>query len=466
MKKSLASYSSYCNLLRQWRGVSVQVNHSTASTHTILQGRGRVNNLNLCNCTLSSGRVATSPGIGQDSLLQCKRLFSSLREEEEVDEELEETVPSVPLNHEKPNIQARFRTKHNDPTKHSIEDEGLFYRVPAEDYEKYIKVGQWNGYQKQVKTFQECAVMVRRPALEAREFIDSANLDYPPIKLLLYGKNGSGKTMTLAHLVHCYAKQGWLTIHLPHMLSWLRFQPTKTRPFDFSSYKENRYDYTEDAMNWLIYFKAQNKHILKDMKTSKKYVWSQRETSPEGTELLQIVDFGISRMKYASDCIGVVFREIKLQAADKGLKVLVAVDGVNGFWKDTTIKDEQKQRVNAQDVSTFKHFQNLFNADWTRGVCVGTVCACIDVLDTKVDREEVPYTPQSLLKKQGFEFMDPFIPILVPNYSIKEAHNCIDYFIERKWIIKPRGLTEEGKKELMMISNRNPYQLMAVTAHW
>jgi len=35
--------------------------------------------------------------------------------------------------------------------------------------------------------------------------------------------------------------------------------------------------------------------------------------------------------------------------------------------------------------------------------------------------------------------MDPFIPVNVPNYTAKEAYNYLDYLVDRKWIVRPRG---------------------------
>lgn len=40
---------------------------------------------------------------------------------------------------------------------------------------------------------------------------------------------------------------------------------------------------------------------------------------------------------------------------------------------------------------------------------------------------------------QGFEFLDPFVPILVPEYSEKEARSTIDYYIDRNWIQNDYG---------------------------
>lgn len=458
MKKSISLCRSYCQLLRQWARFSTR--HRTQ--------------IPLSACSAHIPAVPQVGSTGQlwqhQNMISVRQMCTTTEEISEADQEeegFEDSVNSVPLTHNKTNILAKFRTDHDDPVNHTIEHEGMFYRVSNIDYRKYIEPGQWTRYKEQVKTFQECVIMVRQPALEVFDFVDNANLDYPPMKILLYGKNGSGKTMTLAHVVHRYAKAGWLTIHLPDVLELIRFWKTVERAYSLSTYKEGRYDYTDDAVAWLKYFKRQNIDHLKNIKTTKEYIWSQREKSPEGSDLLDIIEFGISRKKYASDCIGVAFREIKLQASEKQLKVLVAVDGVNGFWKNTSIRDEKKRLVNAQKVSTFQHFQKLFNPDWTRGVCVGTVCACIDAVDdVNLDKNKVPYTPHYLLKQRGFDFMDPFIPVLVPEYSVKEAHNCIDYYIERKWIIKPRGLTEEGKKELIMLSNKNPCQLMDISASW
>ena len=35
---------------------------------------------------------------------------------------------------------------------------------------------------------------------------------------------------------------------------------------------------------------------------------------------------------------------------------------------------------------------------------------------------------------QGYEWLDPFIPVHVPNYSEKEAYSCLEYYLDRNWI--------------------------------
>lgn len=40
---------------------------------------------------------------------------------------------------------------------------------------------------------------------------------------------------------------------------------------------------------------------------------------------------------------------------------------------------------------------------------------------------------------QGFEELEPFIPIEVVNYSDDEIHSCYDYYVDRLWIQNEMG---------------------------
>jgi hypothetical protein len=44
---------------------------------------------------------------------------------------------------------------------------------------------------------------------------------------------------------------------------------------------------------------------------SKEYLWSKRETTKEGAPLMELVELGISRVKYASECVIALMKEIK-----------------------------------------------------------------------------------------------------------------------------------------------------------
>jgi len=62
-----------------------------------------------------------------------------------------------------------------------------------------------------------------------------------------------------------------------------------------------------------------------------------------------------------------------------------------------------------------------------------------------------------LLGKEGFEHLDPFIPVLVDDYNVAEFVSMIEYYKDRKWI---RNITSSGQRELELITNRNPFVLM------
>lgn len=41
--------------------------------------------------------------------------------------------------------------------------------------------------------------------------------------------------------------------------------------------------------------------------------------------------------------------------------------------------------------------------------------------------------------QRGFDSMDPFIPVSVPNYSEKEFESCYLYYMDRQWLQHPQG---------------------------
>lgn len=54
---------------------------------------------------------------------------------------------------------------------------------------------------------------------------------------------------------------------------------------------------------------------------------------------------GITRVKNATDAVGVVLKELKEQSHAGRFRLLVAVDGVNALWGRTTLKREDKSLV-------------------------------------------------------------------------------------------------------------------------
>uniref|UniRef100_A0A8B9CVE4 Small ribosomal subunit protein mS29 n=1 Tax=Anser brachyrhynchus TaxID=132585 RepID=A0A8B9CVE4_9AVES len=296
--------------------------------------------------------------------------------------------------------RAVFYTNETDPANHTEHHEGRHYSIPLEEVKAVFPHGLPYRFQQQVKTFNEACLMVRKPALELFTYLKNSNFAHPAVRYVIYGERGTGKTMTLCHVVHYCARQGWLVLHIPDAHLWVK----NCKELMQSSYKKERLDQPLQASSWLKNFKTSNEHFLKEIKTQQKYVWGKRESTEQGRPLGEVVEQGLARVRSASDAVGVVLKEIKQQCHLGSFRVLVAVDGVNALWGRTTLKKEDKS-------------------------------------------------------PEGFDALDPFVPVLVPNYSQREFESCYHYYLHRKWLQHEQARTEAGKEELRFLSGSNPQQL-------
>lgn len=109
-----------------------------------------------------------------------------------------------------------FRTNETNPLKHNKDHVGKFYKI-SPDVEQHIfqHGGFPKTYKMHTKSFAETCLMIRQPAIEIISYINSIDLKKPPVRFVLYGKKGNGKSLTLAHLIHYAYESGFLIIHVP-----------------------------------------------------------------------------------------------------------------------------------------------------------------------------------------------------------------------------------------------------------
>ncbi|XP_038643120.1 28S ribosomal protein S29, mitochondrial isoform X2 [Scyliorhinus canicula] len=354
-----------------------------------------------------------------------------------------EPVPATPR------APAVFRTSETDPGQHSELHEGLHYSISARDLKTIFPHGFTRRFQQQIKTFNETCVMIRRPALELLSYLKSANYSHPAIRYVVYGQRGCGKTLTLCNAVHYCARQDWLILHIPDAYLWVK-QCKELMP---SSYNKARFDQPLEASVWLKNFKITNERFLnkKQVKTQRKYIWSKREATEEGRPLAEVVEQGLTRVKNASDVVGVLFKELKAQCRSDTYRMLVAIDGVNALWGPSTMKKEDRSQVLAAELTLVHNLRKLVNNDWAGGAVLTTLTQTGALGSAKLS-----YMPHELLRKDGFDVMDPFVPVEVMDYSAKEFESCYQYYIDRKWIQHEKALAAEGKKELIFLCNYNP----------
>ncbi|XP_042346745.1 28S ribosomal protein S29, mitochondrial [Plectropomus leopardus] len=342
-----------------------------------------------------------------------------------------------------------FRAQENDPACQSENHIGQYYTLPSAHIRTLFPHTLPWRYQQQVKTFNEACMMVRQPALEVISCLKKADYSQPPVRYLFYGLKGSGKTMSLCHAVHFCYTQGWLVLHVPDAHLWVK----NCRELLPSSYNSARFDQPLQATEWLRSFRTTNQHLLSKIKIKQRYVWTKREFTEEGSLLGELVDQGISRVKSSSDVVGAVMKELRLQSGqpESIFRLAVAVDGVNALWGRSTIKKEDRSHVDPEELTLIYNLRKLMTSDWTGGAIITTLSQTGSLYTSKSQ-----YLPQELLGERGFDSMDPFVPVSVPYYSEKEFESCYLYYLDRQWLQHPQSRTEEGKKELVFLSNRNP----------
>lgn len=187
---------------------------------------------------------------------------------------------------------------------------------------------------------------------------------------------------------------------------WFRFPKEAAN----STTREGFVDLPIDAAAWLLNFKNLNASVISQanvsylhniinkyiynlehfmmninvkiqLKLSKTYEWSTKEITPEGSPLMEMIDLGINRVKYACEIVIALMSELKQASTAGKCKILVAIDGYNAFFSnETRVKNDAKQCVPASNVSLTQAFLDITKPDW----CNGEIIVTVDRYATKV----------------------------------------------------------------------------------
>ncbi|RLU15970.1 hypothetical protein DMN91_011728 [Ooceraea biroi] len=340
-----------------------------------------------------------------------------------------------------------FRTTENNPANHSVDHFARLYTVSSDTQQQIFQHGGFPPvFRQQITTFQDCSLLIRQPALEILTYLNQADYTRPVNKYVIYGKHGTGKSLTLAHVIHYAFVQKFVLLHIHWAAHWFK-DVKEVAP---SALTPGCIDLPIDAGLWLRTFKAQNLQLLSqlDLKTTEDYVWNQREMLSKGAPLLELIDFGINRVKFACGAVNGLLNELKRASIAGKCKTMVLIDGFNAFTSSyTRIKDDNKVMMLPKQVTLARPFYDMTKDDW----CNGAVVLTVDTLANKERRES--HLPRYLLGKEGFEHLDPFLPILTDDYTVAEFETIVEYYKERKWI---RNITPSGQRELELITHKNP----------
>merc|ERR1712212_1466025 len=215
---------------------------------------------------------------------------------------------------------------------------------------------------------------------------------------------------------------------------------------EISSWNPRRIDLPFIAADWLRNFKIQNAVLLatrQDLVTVNSYKWSARESTPAGSHINDLIDFGLDRLRYSSDCVGAILKEIRSlnTHCSSPIRSLVTMDGINMFWMQTTLtRSDQGPKVFVPVVSVDA---DRLSEVWTMNRMV-----------QPYDRDCV--NPRELLGEKGFAAVEPFYPVSIPYFSHREFLNAMHFYYEKKIIQSEQVMSDQGLKEIEFLTNGNP----------
>uniref|UniRef100_A0A8R1XPG8 Deoxyhypusine hydroxylase n=1 Tax=Onchocerca volvulus TaxID=6282 RepID=A0A8R1XPG8_ONCVO len=415
-------------------------------------------------------RHECAEALGAIATKECEEVLKKFRNDPErvVRESCEVALDMAEYESMKPAQLTSFRsrfyrlTSTNDPTALSAEDLGRLYQVSNEDIDTlYYRFMLPPKFRKQVETLNECVWLYRRPTLEATACLKLVGVDIPNLRMVLWGRWGTGKSMTVFQTIYYVWKQGWVVFTIPNMITIMRdYDEVKA-----STYREGRIDFPQLGYQILRRFKLMNTpnwEKLKECKTQKHYKWSKVEETKAGEPITNIVDIGLSAPSLSSDCVGGLLRELTHHCSTGKFPLLVTIDHANSIYGKTTMKDKNHKFVDPKYFTLVHHLRKLLRNDWTNGACL-LVADKREVSDAR-DHLTVPLETPLELFGEDIEKIEPFIPIETSLYTFEEMDTLYDYYLEKNWIASKSGRTEQAKKELKFLSGRNPYYYERICA--
>lgn len=352
-----------------------------------------------------------------------------------------------------------WRANTDDPRQHTEAHEGLYYLLPDDKQllQIYAKVinGQPTPFDIEktrfYKTIGMFPLMVRRPFLEASQYLNDLKPNMPNVRVLFYGDIGHGKTHTLAHLLHLlHLRQDHFIVNIREMKKFTR-SPWST---DQSTSRPGRIDTNMNAALFLQQFKVQNENLIAkhndSLKCSKDYKWSLREETKAGQPVSDVIEHGINRVIHASDCMAVLLKELSL-AADAGqIRLASVLDNVQFlFYREAgVLKHADHKRMLVDEITVARALKKIIKQDYKNGLVLAT---CDEKLSPVHDLR-----PQDALGQEGWDHFDPFLPVKVPKYSRKEFESCMDLYQDIGWLTRPESRTREVRDEIRFISGLNP----------
>ncbi|CAH8433785.1 unnamed protein product [Heterobilharzia americana] len=368
---------------------------------------------------------------------------------------------------------------------------GKFATYSENDYSLFIEPFLKVELTEELRAFNDLSLLLRKPTLNTiKDLIDLQNLQRESFReetnssdsvilakrsvprFVFYGQPGTGVSTTLAQITCFAGNNRWLVFPFTVCENFL--EPSlDIAPSNEYHYNQHREEFTGDAFDfparsadWLKVFLKINQPLLEKIKPviSRQVEWTRKDIMPVGTCWVDVINYCVARTKYATDCIGILLREMRsLSSTPDGPPCLLVIDGVNFIWcRGTLLRDKTLcVQIKPDRLAIVHHLKRALKGDWRHGAIVTSTNIRAA---WPTDREE--YTPGYLLGKSGFECMDPFVPVLVDNYTPSETDALLRFYEENKWLTNPAAFTPNGRAEIIFLSDNNPLELSRIAAEW
>jgi len=313
---------------------------------------------------------------------------------------------------------------------------------------------------------EEQTYMVRQPYLELLQYLRQVNWPAQDnLRFLLWGKMGTGKSTTMSQVHHWALNSNFIVIKFHSIRRWFSNYQEAVE----SEFKAGRWNFPNEARAVLEDFKYYNINKIDGMVTHKTYQWSEAEMTPEGAPLSEVIESGLSRPRFSSDCLNVLLKEIKLNIQQDGWNkhpVMVIIDGINVLFQERTFVSKTKPRRKDRTIPIPKHIssacspdelsvivaiKHLLKNDFKNACLVASVDRNLQLDLTKrvygenkkwwraLQQNMVPETdpdyPFALLGNHGWDQLHPFVPIATNDYTEGELDAMIDYYADKRYII-------------------------------
>uniref|UniRef100_A0A0N5BPE1 Small ribosomal subunit protein mS29 n=1 Tax=Strongyloides papillosus TaxID=174720 RepID=A0A0N5BPE1_STREA len=344
----------------------------------------------------------------------------------------------------------------NEPSLIKESDIGKLYTVSSDvaaklNFDKVLP----SKYIRQLNTFSECSWLIREPFFEILNKLSTVNKESSPLRFVLFGRFGTGKSITLYQLVHYAYTQKWTILNIKSVMDITRGS-TETQP---STKIKGKLDTQKHAIKALELFKSQNQHVwdkLSELKTTKEYVWTKIDKTNAGKPITDIVEIGLSGAVSSTDCFGAFIEELKHYSTSGEIKLFVAIDDANSLYGKTNYKKVNGVYATPDDLSMVYYIKRLLDKDWKNGAVV-MIADEKEVKDAR-DTLTIPLaTPLELFGEDGYEDIVPFTGIQTRNYNDKEINVMYEYYKSKNWLMTPGAVTENGKNQLIYLSAFNPH---------